>query len=221
MRRNDPRHVNVLVLAADPVVAALQGVLVELAGGTPAFARDGERPEESIARLRPPAVVLVDATLEATRSDVFLASAARARVPMATFETPGSAPVLGSRTAGRGIPHLALPFTVAELEDALREAQEAEWWVRAAERRRGETAAPSPRERQRGSDEFIFHDRRGRRWSVYDRRHAERRRDETRVERVFVSEGGEVRTCTLAPDEVSARRPEQLEAQLARADVEE
>ena len=220
MRHNDSRHVNVLVLAADPLVAALQGILVELAGGTAAFARDGERPEESIARLRAPAVVLVDAALEATRSDVFLASAARARLPMATFETPGSAPVLGSRTAARGIPHVPLPFTVEELAEALREAQEAEWWVRAAERRRGEASAPPP-ERHRGSDEFIFHDRSGRRWSVYDRRHAQRRREAPRVERVFVSDGGEVRTTTLAPHEVSARRPEQLEAQLARADRSE
>ena len=50
---------DVLIVSNDPVVAALLGASVELAGFAPAFAENGERLEALLRRTRP-GVVLVD-----------------------------------------------------------------------------------------------------------------------------------------------------------------
>jgi hypothetical protein len=51
-------HSTVLVLSSDPLLAALLGALLETLGFPPAFAAAGERPRDTLVRLRPWAVLL-------------------------------------------------------------------------------------------------------------------------------------------------------------------
>lgn len=211
----EPRANQVLILCPDVVAAALLGIFVELARFTPVFPRVDERPEEAIARIRPLVTVLVDDALESARSDLFFAAAARARLPVAVFTAPHAR--LGTaRAEARGIPCFPFPTSVADVERMLEEARNARWWARATERR---SAPTQPRTEGGEGDELVYRDRHGRRWNVYDRRGSQRRRpgNDGAVERVFISESGEVRAYLLADDEVAARQPEELEAQLARA----
>ena len=216
MRTPDSNSLHVLVLSPDPIAAAFLGMLVELARYVPAFARDGERPEEAIARIRPLAVVLVDGALDAARSDLFFAAAARARVGLAVFSAPRGATPVAPHALARGVPVSAFPATLADLQRLLEQAQSTRWWSRGAERRQ---AATTPRVEAGADDALVYHDRHGRRWNVYDRRGSDRRRFalDADVERVFVSESGEMLACQLTAGEAEAREPGDLEAQLARA----
>ena len=223
MPNSQSRALHVLVLSADPVAAAFLGMFVELARYTPAFARAGERPEDAVARVRPLAVVLLDDALDAAQSDLFFAAAARARVGLAIFGAPRSSRALAPQAIARHVPVFDFPATLADLERVLDTARGSQWWGRAAERRR----PPIARVEAGAGDSLVYHDGEGCRWNVYDRRGRERRRETAApgasadpgasVERVFVSETGEVRTCQLAEAESDARHPEELAAQLARA----
>ena len=215
MRTPESPSQHVLVLSPDPVAAALLGMFVELASYLPAFAQADERPEEAVARVRPLAVVLLDGSLEEARSDLFFAVAARARVGVAIFGAQRAPREISPHASARGVPAFAFPTSVADLERMLRQARATRWWARAAERRR---ARPMPFVELGAEGELLYHDHDGRRWNVYDRRGGDRRRAEPApVERVFVSETGEIRTCQLAVGEAAARDPDQLAAQLARA----
>ena len=217
MPNSQSRALHVLVLSADPVAAAFLGMFVELARYTPAFARAGERPEDAVARVRPLAVVLLDDALDAAQSDLFFAAAARARVGLAIFGAPRSSRALAPQAIARHVPVFDFPATLADLERVLDTARGSQWWGRAAERRR----PPIARVEAGAGDSLVYHDGEGCRWNVYDRRGRERRCEsadlEASVERVFVSETGEVRTCHLAEEEAEARHPDELAAQLARA----
>ena len=209
----ESRSSHVLVLSPDPVAAAFLGLFVELARLTPAFARDGERPEEAMLRVRPLAVVLLDGALDAARSDLFFAAAARERVGVAIF---GPTRDVAPQAAERGVPCFAFPRTLAELERMLEEARASRWWMRAADRRQLRTVSHVE---HGDAGALVYHDRRGRRWDVYDRRGSDRRKavDPAPMERVFVSESGEEWRYALADGEAAARQPDELEAQLAQA----
>jgi len=99
---------------------ALLGLLVELAGFTPVFAAEGERPEEALARVRPTLVVLIDDTLDAARSDVFFARAAQRRVALAVFPGRTSRREQKTRIGERGIPYFELPTDAADLARTIR-----------------------------------------------------------------------------------------------------
>jgi hypothetical protein len=219
MRKPDANAQHVLVLSADPMAAAFLGMFVELARYSPAFPHAGERPEDAVARVRPLAVVLLDGALDAAQSDLFFATAARARCGLAIFSAPNAAharPAVAPQAVARGVPVFAFPSTVADVERMLTQARATQWWSRAAERRQPPT---TPHVEPAGDDALVYHDRNGRRWNVYDRRGGDRRRPTAGapLERVFVSESGDVWTCHLAAGEAGSRQPDDLEAQLARA----
>jgi len=203
----------VLLLSGDAMTLALLGLLVELAGFTPVFAAEGERPEEALARVRPTLVVLIDDTLDAARSDVFFARAAQRRVALAVFPGRTSRREQKTRIGERGIPYFELPTDAADLARVIRTAASTAWWKRNADRR----ALPAAeREREGG---LFFVDRAGRRWQVYDRRGSERRQrgeGDGEVTRLFVSEGESLVT-SLSGDEVDALSVADLERQFLRA----
>lgn len=190
-------------------------MLVELVGLVPAFAEAGERPEDALRRIRPLLVVLLDAELDAARSDLFFAHAAKRHVGLAVFGPTGSEARLASIARARGVPWLEVPGTSDAFADLLERAAAAEWWRSGTDRRR----APDVERTADGA--LIFVDREGRRWQVYDRRGAQRRRDESaEVSRTFVADTGERWECALQAGESDAATPpsaDALERQMARA----
>ena len=184
----------VLVLSDDPMSAALLGLLLELASYRPVFTAEGERPEDAIARIRPLFVVLVDGALDAARSDLFFARAAQQQVGIAIFTAPGRAREQHARD--RGIVVFELPLESTSLDQVIRMAAASQWWHRGADRR----ILPHAEYAHDGG--LVFQDRTGQRWSVYDRRGSDRRRDVADpTTREFVSEIGETRQTILRAGE--------------------
>lgn len=222
----------VLICAGEPMLAALLGMLVEMAHHTAAYPEPGERPEDAVARVRPLLVVLLDGALDSARSDLFFAQAARRRVGVALFGAKQGATALSALARARRIPWFEAPIGLAEFRRVLDEAGSSEWW-RDGEDRRG--ARPrrqsTPRAERTEDGTLVFLDRHGARWLVYDRRGADRRRGQRRGEqrgvvrartpepdrRVFVNEAGETWECALMAGEIERRTPTALERQLARA----
>ena len=115
----------VLIIARDQVIAALIGLLLETEGFEPLFAREGERAEDAIARLRPPVVIVLDGGLEQARSDLFHAKAARAgaRVLLFAPPSPEESDVVRELARARSLPFLQLPTDGATLARLVSEAQ--------------------------------------------------------------------------------------------------
>jgi CheY-like chemotaxis protein len=109
----------VLVVAREAVIAALLGMLLELEGYEPSYTADGERPEEALARLRPPLVIVLDGELEAARSDLFFARAARAGARVVLFAPPSDGGAVAALARARGLAHFAMPCDRASLVAAI------------------------------------------------------------------------------------------------------
>lgn len=203
---------SVLIFADDPIIAALVGLLVELSGREPAFARAGERHVDALRRVRPAAMVLVDVSLEEARSDIFFAAAAKVRVPTVIFGSEMHARDVGEVAAGRGIPWFIIPPDPEHLAAAL-EAASGDKRREAGDRRKPEVVSASD-----GTQ--IFSDASGCRWMAYDRRAMSGRREADRdgaVDRVFVSESGVTLTVVSPGDRLIDLTPDALAEQLARA----
>jgi CheY-like chemotaxis protein len=217
----------VLVLSDEPVVAALVGLLVEVAGRTPVFASPGESSTDALERLRPLSVVLVDVAMGASHSDLFFAAAAKWGIGIAVFGPEMHAHEIAEIASTRAVPWFTMPPTAGQLATALDIASGRALQERAADRRvKIEAVIASDGTR-------IFLDQRGHRWMVYDRRaSSDRRRDgggergdgdgDGRSDgiaaiRVFVSDVGETRQCGLDDIEVRQASASALELQLGRA----
>src|SRR4051812_6278937 len=104
-----PSNSRVLVVSAQTVVAALVGMLVELTGRQPVFAATDEQPGDAVRRLRPVAVILLDAEIDAARSDLFFALTSRHQIPVVVFGSELRAREIGEIAALRRIPWITLP----------------------------------------------------------------------------------------------------------------
>jgi hypothetical protein len=193
------------------MTGALLGMLVELAQLEPVFAQPDERPEDALTRLLPLLVVIADASVDAFRSDLFLARAQHRGIGIVVFGKSGESEI-ESWARDRDLPYLVLP-TDAEafgrlLDQATRQDRRARL---AGDRRTART--------ERGVDgTLILQTESGERWYVYDRRSGERRRSESSESyRVFVNQEGVELRVPLAPHEFSDKTAETLERQLARA----
>ena len=101
-------RIHVLVLASEPVIAALLALLMELDGYTADFPRPDERAEDAIARLRPPLVICADGALPEMDSDLFLARATK-RGPVILFAAPEMTARVRELAARRNFPFFQLP----------------------------------------------------------------------------------------------------------------
>jgi hypothetical protein len=113
---------SVLVLAREPVIAALLGMLIELEGYHPHFPTEGESVDDALSRLRPPIILCADCELAAVPTDLFFARAARARVRVVLFGGPAAAAGVRELAAERGLPFFLLPTDLDALARALDEA---------------------------------------------------------------------------------------------------
>lgn len=109
------------MLAREPVIAALLGLLMELDGYTVDFAAPDEPPDEAIARLRPPLIICADGALADATSDVFLARAAK-KGRVVLFASPELAEEVRALAERRGFPFFELPVDRDTLNRVLEEA---------------------------------------------------------------------------------------------------
>lgn len=199
----------VLIVAPDPLLAALVGSVVELSRLRAAFPRANERPDEALARVKPLIAILIDAVADEAESDIFLARARKKGVHLLMFGSAATATARRQWAEARQVSVFALPDEVARLTTELqRIASGAGKRARSFERR-GRPQILGP---------LVFNDQSGTRWSVYDRRSKDRRQHE--IDREFVSESGEVRHCHIDELEAAKTSPEELNRQLERSLVE-
>ena len=200
----------ILILAREPLVAALVGLLLELDKYEPAFALPNESPEEAVRRVRPFLVLLLDGALEEASSDVF--HARLKGTPVVLFGTPSNEAAVRVVANERGLTWFTMPVNRETLVRAVREAA-ATTVTRSGRDRRLPTA-------HRAADgTLIFRDREGREWQVYDRRAGERRARSAGDNgyRAFVNHEGEEWWYELAPHETVENSVDALERQLAAA----
>jgi hypothetical protein len=120
--RSSTGKTRVLIIATDPMVAALVGLLLDPDRYEPLFPLPMERPEDALARVRPPLVLVMDCDLDAARSDLFSARAAKTRATVVLFGAPGSHEDVEVLARLRGVPCLHLPTNRAALTDAIQDA---------------------------------------------------------------------------------------------------
>ena len=205
----------ILIVAGDPLLAALLGGLVELAQFEAAFSQPDERAHDALARVKPLAAILVEASDDFVESDLFLARARRGNVEILLFGSAGLIRARREWATAQRIKTFQLPEDVARLQaslDHLRNGAEKSPGGRVV---RGSSRRSAHTERdQEGT--LIFDDGKGTRWSIYDRRGNERRR--SAVDRQFVSSTGEVRHCEMSEEEAASLTVASLAEQLARAE---
>ena len=200
----------VLIVAADPLLSALIGILVEAERLQAAFPAAEESIDDAVSRVRPLAAILVDVVAEAAASDVFLARARRADVPVLVFGSGADVAALRDWAAQRDVPLFALPRDTNELRAALHRLAQ-----RMPRRTGGRRAVPRLSVERDGEGHLVFADDNGARWTIYDRRTGERRG--AKIERDFVNASGEVRRCVLTAAEARSTKVGDLTRQLAEA----
>jgi len=200
----------ILVLAREPLAAALLGMLLELDAYEPAFALPDESPEEAIRRVRPVLVILLDGSLDAAASDVFHARAKG--TPVILFSTASTEAKVRALADARRIRWFTMPVDRESLTRVIRDAVTVSRPRSGRDRRR-----PSVRKASDGT--LIYRDREGGVWKVYDRRTRQRRAsaDGENGYRSFVNDAGEEWRYALTDDEAGEVSPAALERQLARA----
>ena len=202
-------HQKVLIVAQDPVLAALVGSAVELGRFTVAFPKANERPDEALTRVKPLIAILIDGAADEAQSDIFLARARKKGVHVLVFGGAATAVARRPWAAARNVPVFTLPDELPALGHALEEIGASARSGKRRFERRGRTKITGP---------LVLHDRSGKRWSVYDRRSEDRRQHV--IDREFVSETGEVRHCHLDADEATDTSPSTLMNQLERSPAE-
>ena len=104
------------------MVAALVGLLLDPDRYDPTFPRGSERPEDALARVRPPLVLMLDCDVDVARSDLFFARTARTRATVVLFGPPGSRETVTELARARGVPFVHLPTDRASLTKAIQAA---------------------------------------------------------------------------------------------------
>lgn len=109
----------VLIVAADPLLAALVGSVVELSSLRATFPRAGERAEDALGRMKPLLAILIDAVAGEAESDIFLARARKRGVEVLLFGSASRIVMRRGWAEAHGVPIYALPDQVSDLEEAL------------------------------------------------------------------------------------------------------
>jgi hypothetical protein len=201
------------------MTAALLGMLLELEGYEPAFAREGENAEAALARVRPLLVVLVDDALDVARSDLFLARAARRQVGVVLVGAHGAVARPPAWAQSRRVPWFRMPMDGAELRRAI-EASTASFRLF-----RTDTDRRRVRTETQPDGTLVYHDTSGRRWHIYDRRGSDRRQISLASDnpagisgqRAFVNDAGEEWRVDMTAADFQEASAAALAAQLARA----
>lgn len=109
---------DVLIVATDPLVGALLGAAVELAGCTPVFPRDGEGAREALRRVKP-SVVLVDCDSDDACGESFFGPAMMVGASIAVFTSTRSRRALEPIADEYGVRVFDLPIDFASFKSLL------------------------------------------------------------------------------------------------------
>jgi hypothetical protein len=202
----DPKRAGhkILVIAAEPLLAALVGTVVEAARFTAAFPDLDERPERALERVKPVAAILLEASADRAGSDLFVARARKLGVRVLVFGPANLMRTQHEWTRQHGLPAFTLPDQLEDLTFVLKHLPLPT--TRGAGRRKPKTQI------ERATDgSIVFDDASGVSWAAYDRRNT------NVVDRRFVSEAGELRHCDVSSEEASSSTIDMLRDQLARA----
>ena len=199
---------NVLIIANDPMLAALVGGLVEASRLRAVFLQPGENPEVAVTRVRPLAIVMMEGSAEGAGSELFVARARRRGARVILFGDATSIAPIREWAAELEVGVFQLPDELEELLAELNGAGRQPGLVA----RRGDRRTPVQRQPD-GS--LTFEDGTGTRWQVYDRRTGDRRA--AGGTREFVSPTGDRRICTVSAGELRNQTPGALAKQLARS----
>ena len=104
------------------MVAALVGLLLDPTRFDPLFPRASERPEDALARVRPPLVLVLDCDIDAARSDLFYARTVKTRATVVLFGPPGSRENVVELAQRHGVPCVHLPTNREALTEAIQTA---------------------------------------------------------------------------------------------------
>jgi hypothetical protein len=203
-----------LIASDAPLVAALIGLLVESSGGQPLFPLDREPLAEAIARLRPVSLALVGVGLSEIHSDLFFALAERYGIRVVVFGPEQQLGEIADVAAHRGVAWFSLPPTQRAIDVAFHLTQD--------------RRAPVSEDRRQDAHASVGHDgtpllvdQLGTQWLVYDRRASGgRRRTDSGVDRMFVSEQGERFSCHVDPTVAGDTSASTLVHQLERAQAD-
>lgn len=200
----------VLILAREPLVAALLGMLLELEKYEPAFARPDESPDEAVGRVRPFLILMLDGSFDDARSDVF--HARLKGTPVVLFATPRTEATVRVVANERRLPWFTMPVELETLGRIVREALASSVPRSGRDRRH-----PSAHRAADGT--LIFRDRNGSEWQVYDRRGGDRRSQSGGGAdyRAFVNDVGEEWWYQLSAIDAEEETAAALERQLAAA----
>ncbi len=108
----------ILVIAKHPVLGALLGSLVELAGHEPVFPDPDEAAGEALLRLRP-SLTLLDCAHDAARADEIYRQAAVLNAPVLLFSSSRTHTEADSMAARRGVKAFVLPIQFRAFERLL------------------------------------------------------------------------------------------------------
>jgi hypothetical protein len=120
--RSSSGNTRVLIITADPMVAALVGLLLDPDRYDPMFPRALERPDDALTRIRPPLVLVLDCDVDVARSDLFFARTTKTRATVVLFGAPGRRDTVTELAQNRGLPFVHLPTNRASLTDAIQAA---------------------------------------------------------------------------------------------------
>lgn len=199
----------ILVVADDALLAALVGSIVESVRYTAVFPSAGESPDQAVVRVKPLAAVLLDAGESSAQSDLLLSRTRKLGARLMLFGDRVDARATWARA--NSVLMFRLPQEIEALSDAL------EALLPDGPRPRGGRSGERREAERRPDGSLVFTDAAGVRWSVYDRRGAERR---GMVDRRFVSDSGRALHCDVPAREAAVISIDVLSAQLERAQPE-
>lgn len=110
----------VLIFSTDPLAAALLGAGVELAGATPAFPREQEKPRDALVRVKP-RLVMIDCDHEDACTEALFGPALMIGARIAVFSSSRSRRALEPIAREFNVSSFGLPADLNELARLLDE----------------------------------------------------------------------------------------------------
>lgn len=111
----------VLIVAPDPLLAALIGVVVERSRLRPVFPAEGEGPDAALDREKPLVAIVLEATADAAESELFIKRARKRNLRVLLFGSQAAVAPRRAAADGHGADAFAFPEDFPRFMTALGE----------------------------------------------------------------------------------------------------